>query len=61
MTTPREVAPAIAERLSALGIKGILNFANTELAVTRPDIIVENVHLSDPLMKFCYDLKHKKV
>ncbi len=60
MTTPREAAPAIAERLSSLGIKGILNFANTELAVTNPDIIIENVHLSDPLMKFCYDLKHKR-
>ena len=58
MTTPREVAPAIAERLVKLGVRGILNFANVDLAVRDQNVIVENVHLSDPLMKFCYDLKH---
>ena len=60
MTTPREVAPAIADRLARLGVRGILNFANVELAVSHGDVVVENVHLSDPLMKLCYDLKHRK-
>lgn len=59
MATPREVAPQIAERLVALGVRGILNFSNTELLMNRPDILVENVHFSDSLMKLCYGLKHQ--
>ncbi len=56
LTTPREVAPDIALRLSALGVSGILNFANTELPEL-PHTLVENVHLSDPLMRLCYALR----
>lgn len=60
LTTPREVAHAVAQRLSALHVKGILNFANLDLKMPNEDVFIENVHLSDPLMKFCYDLKHSR-
>lgn len=59
MATPPEAAPALAERLAAAGVKGILNFANTELTDVG-GCLVENVHLSDPLMKLCYDMKHRE-
>ncbi len=57
MTTPREAAPAIVERLSHLGVHGIWNFSNMELASVNPDMVIENIHLSDSLMKLCFDLK----
>ena len=57
LTTPREVAPAIAERLAAIGIRGIWNFSNTEVKPKGADVIVEQIHLGDSLMKLCYDLK----
>jgi redox-sensing transcriptional repressor len=60
MTTPREVTQDIAMRLAGLRIKGILNFANVDLRVPYKDMVVENVHLSDPLMKFCFDLKNNE-
>ena len=60
LTTPREVAPAIAERLAAIGIKGIWNFSNTEIKLSDPSVIVEQIHLGDSLMKLCYDMKNKQ-
>ena len=60
LTTPREVAPAIAERLAAIGVKGIWNFTNTEVQPKDKSVIVEQIHLGDSLMKLCYDLKGAK-
>ncbi len=58
LVTPREVAPAIAERLAAIGVKGIWNFANTEVRPKSGNVIVEQIHLGDSLMKLCYDIKN---
>ena len=45
----------MAEQLVEYGIRGIWNFAHVDLNV--PDgIQVENVHLSDSLMKLSYNL-----
>lgn len=46
--TPKEKAQEMADRVICSGIKGIWNFATTDI-VTPPDVIVENVHLSDSL------------
>lgn len=55
LTIPKTGAPKVAERLSKVGIKGIWNFAHVDLNV--PDSIqVENVHLSDSLMKLSYNI-----
>ena len=43
----------MAKRLINAGIKAILNFAHTDLEVPE-DVIVENVHLSDFLMRLSY-------
>lgn len=57
LSVNKEGAPGIAEILVKCGIKAILNFAHVDLNV--PDgVIVENVHLSDSLMKLSYNI-HK--
>ena len=39
------------------GIKGIWNFANMELKVDVPGVVVENIHLGDSLMALCFGIK----
>lgn len=55
LTIPKTSAVAVAEKLVANGIKGIWNFAHVDLNVPK-EIQVENVHLSDSLMKLTYNL-----
>lgn len=55
LTIPKTSAVAVAEQLVKNGIKGIWNFAHVDLNV--PEYIqVENVHLSDSLMKLTYNI-----
>ena len=53
LTIPKTEAPAVADRLVKAGIKAIWNFAHTDLVVPE-DVVVENVHLSESLMRFSY-------
>lgn len=54
LTIPKTGAVKVAERLVADGIKAIWNFAHVDLMV--PEFVqVENVHLSDSLMKLSYN------
>lgn len=53
LTIPKSKAPEIAERLVNAGIKAIWNFAHMDLTVP-DDVVVENVHLSDSLMRLSY-------
>ena len=53
LTMPKEKADAIANRLVGLGIRAIWNFAHTDLNVP-DDVVVENVHLSESLMRLSY-------
>ena len=55
LTIPKTKAPEIADRLVKAGIKAIWNFAHTDLVVP-DDVVVENVHLSDSLMKLTYNI-----
>ena len=55
LTVPKTEAAEIAERLISYGIKGIWNFAHVDLKVPE-GIQVENVHLSDSLMKLSYNI-----
>lgn len=55
LTIPKTSAVSVAEKLVATGIKGIWNFAHVDLNVPEK-IQVENVHLSDSLMKLTYNL-----
>lgn len=55
LTIPKTSAVAVAEELVKDGIKGIWNFAHVDLNVPK-EIQVENVHLSDSLMKLTYNI-----
>ena len=53
LTIPKTKAPEIADRLVKAGVKAIWNFAHTDLVVP-DDVVVENVHLSESLMRLSY-------
>ncbi|MGN0382682.1 MAG: redox-sensing transcriptional repressor Rex [Eubacterium sp.] len=55
LTLPKTQATGIADKLVECGIKAFWNFAHTDLDVPS-DIVVENVHLSESLMKLSYRL-----
>ncbi len=55
LTVPKNDAPGVAERLVQTGIRAIWNFAHVDLNVPA-EIQVENVHLSDSLMKLSYNI-----
>lgn len=52
---PKTGAVSVADRVVKCGIKAIWNFAHTDLNVPE-GVVVENVHLSDSLMKLSYML-----
>ena len=57
LTIPKEKASDVADLLADTSIKGIWNFAHTDLKLPER-IIVENVHLSDSLMRLSYKFGH---
>ena len=64
LTIPKDQAVPMAEKLVNCGIKAIWNFAHVDLDVPE-NVQVENVHLSDSLMKLSYSIDryektHKK-
>ena len=59
LTVPKAAVVETAERLVKCGVKGLMNFAYTELNFDK-DIAVENVHLSDTLMTLSYKIKQNK-
>ena len=56
LTIPKAGAVSVAERLVQTGIRAIWNFAHVDLNVPE-GIQVENVHLSDSLMKLSYNIR----
>lgn len=56
LTIPKAGAEEVADRLVRTGIRAIWNFAHVDLNVPE-EIQVENVHLSDSLMKLSYNLR----
>ena len=57
LTVPKEAAYDVALVAAESGVKGIWNFANMELKLDHPEVIVENIHLGDSLMTLCYEIK----
>ena len=57
LTVPKEAAYEVSMIMVEAGVKGLWNFANMELKIPNRDVIVENIHLGDSLMKLCYELK----
>ena len=44
--------------LTEYGIHAFLNFSYAEIS-NRDDVVVENIHLSDSLMRLCYKISAK--
>lgn len=59
LTIPKTSAVAVAEKLVGAGIRAIWNFAHVDLNVPE-GIQVENVHLSDSLMKLSYTIRKEQ-
>lgn len=59
LTLPKDAAADMASDLVEWGIKAIWNFAPVDLRVP-DDVVVENIHLSDTLMRISYELKQKR-
>ena len=59
LAVPKEAMHNVAEELISYGIRAFLNFSYTELSADE-DIAVENVHLSDSLMRLSYKLLEKE-
>ena len=57
LTVPKEAAYGVTDVMVSAGVTGIWNFANMELKLDNPDVIVENIHLGDSLMTLCYAIK----
>jgi len=60
LTIPKTGAVPVAEMLVKSGIKAIWNFAHVDLNVPK-GVQVENVHLSDSLMKLSYNLNRYNI
>lgn len=55
ITSPKSVAPEIADQLVEYGVEGIWNFSPVDLRLPG-SVMIENVHLSDSLMTLAYKL-----
>lgn len=55
LTIPKAKAAEIANLVVEAGVRGIWNFVHTDLHVPE-DVIVENVHLSESLMRLSYKI-----
>lgn len=60
LTLPKARAKEMAQILVDNGIRAIWNFTHTDLNLIVPDsVVVENVHLSESLMRLSYRLKER--
>lgn len=59
LTLPKAAAKEVASVVVEAGIKAIWNFAPVDLNLP-PDVIVENVHLSESLMRLSYAIANKE-
>lgn len=59
LTIPKVEAVHMANVLVESGVKGIWNFASIDLQLSDPTVVVENVHLSDSLMRLSYKLSNQ--
>ena len=60
LTIPKTKAIEVADMLVESGLTAIWNFAHTDLELPE-DVIVENVHLSESLMRLSYNVNRYHV
>ena len=56
LTLPKSAVRETADKLADIGIKGLWNFASTEIDLSHKGTVVQNVHMGDSLMTLCYEL-----
>lgn len=59
LALPKTAVLKTAELLAECGVKGLLNFSYIELDLAH-DIAVENVHMSDSMMRLSYKIKQSR-
>ena len=59
LTLPKEQASRTASQLADFGVQAFWNFASTDLNLPE-DVVVENVHLAESLMRLSYKLSEKQ-
>ncbi len=60
LTVPKEKAAGMADLVVRAGVKAIWNFANVDLKFEDKSVSVENVHLTDSLMRLSYSVISKE-
>ena len=58
LTLPKVAALKISEKIIKAGVKGIWNFSHVDISVP-PNVVVENVHLTDSLLTLSYRLNEQ--
>ncbi len=56
LTLPKTAVRDTAVKLADMGVKGLWNFASTEIDLAHKGVVVQNVHMGDSLMTLCYEL-----
>ncbi len=59
LCVPKSAVDGLSERLYNVGIRSFWNFSHYDLSVKYKDVIVENVHLSDSLMRLCFKINRE--
>ena len=60
LCVPTSAGKAVTEELYNCGIKAFWNFSHYNITEDFPDAIVENVHLSDSLMRLCFNITNRE-
>ncbi len=57
---PKEAAEGISEQLIKLGVKAFWNFSHYDIAMKHPEVVVQNIHFSDSLMRLSFKMENDK-
>ncbi|MBQ4523083.1 MAG: redox-sensing transcriptional repressor Rex [Lachnospiraceae bacterium] len=60
LTVPKTAAKGIAKSLVEYGIRAFWNFASIDLQLSKEEVVVENVHLAESLMRLSYNVNKQR-
>ncbi len=60
LCVPTVAGKTVTEELYNCGIKAFWNFSHYNITDDFPDAVVENVHLSDSLMRLCFNITNRE-
>ncbi len=55
---PKEAAEEISGQLIKLGVKAFWNFSHYDIAMKHPEVVVQNMHFSDSLMRLSFRMEN---